>query len=312
MGWDVSKFQIPDVVKRQVISQVERLERKGYDPHKILEEMQSIAKDPNILSDFGNDLAAAWAYAAERVYVRHLAKKENVVVAKKFIPIGVDCIRVIQKTRVEGSEAAQPIKRSSMLALIQFEGEKAVELKEIVCRGPLAEIVNSVELYKVYQDVVLSDRGYFLEVNQQTTLNSSAISSLDPLDVIRRLGVRKVKMSEMIDNLSRIDESGYVDRLDLRYFEGIVVRNPRRGEKASGSQYGVYDVSDGTVEDTIVAPDGSAIVQTTISVWCSPRFAVFGEESKLGFLGTLQAGRKDRVVFMNAYYVLPLVVTYQV
>jgi len=293
--------QIPESVKKQVLTFVDRLVKKGLDRNSILQDIYKIATDPNILSDFQGDPTAAWVYAAERVYIRYSAKKENLVVAKSLVPFGITPIRV----------TSSGVKRSSIYALAKFEGSNKPELVEVVCRGSFAGIVEKIELFKVYNDIVLTNRGYFYEVTTQTNFpqEDNPGMHVDPLELVSRIGVKKVKMSEFATNLSRTDEQGYVDSFDLRYFEAYVVSPPRRGERQDGSQYGVYEVSDGTLEEDFVSEDGSIIVPVTVTVWCAPRFCVYDVESKIGILGTIQTSRRDNTVFVSAIYIHPIIVT---
>ena len=292
--------QIPESVRKQVLMYVGKLEKKGFSKNQVLEDIFKIATDPNILADFQGDPAAAWVYAAERVYIRYSSRRENLVVAKTLVPFGIESIRVTSQG-----------KTGRIYALAKFENEDKAKLIEILCRGSLAKVTETIQLYKVYEDVVLSEKQFYYEVSTQTKFSTedNPGTVLDPLDLIPKLGFKKVKMSEFAKNLSKTDNQGWVDRFDLKYFEGYVVNPPRKGERQDGSQYGVYDISDGTLEQEYISPDGSLIVPTVVTVWCAPRFCVYDVESKVGVLGTIQVSRRDNTVFVNAIYIHPLIVT---
>jgi len=286
---------VPQEAREYVILILDELQRKGIDKTEAWNKMKQIANSEYVKKSYNGNPIGLWTYAAEAT--KAIAKRQGAgeMVKVTMIPIGVSPVRTTQKGR-----------RSSIFAVIKTES--GWKLEEIVFRGALALSVENVELFKVYDNVNLMFRGYFYEATTSTSLNGAAAQEIDDVAVLAKLGVKKVKMCEMKDNLSRVDEQGFVDRTDLRMFEAYVSADPWK-KISDEVQIAAYDASDNTIEDEADIGSDGTIVKPVIRVWCHPRFAKYGEGSKLLFVGTLEKRRDDGVVQMNAIYVKPLMVT---
>lgn len=290
---ELRKF-VPEEAQEFVVFVVDELVRRGFGKEEVWNKMKEIASSDYVRRCY-NDKVALWTYAAEatKAVIRRQSGGEATKI-EAVIPIGVTPLR----TTKQG-------KRASIFALIKDVDRW--KLDEIVFRGSLALTVDGIELYKVYNDVIVTSKGYFYEANVNTKFNSYT-TELNEMDVLKKF--RKVKMNEMKNALSRIDDRGFVDRTDLRVFEGFVIGNPRK--KIDDERHiAVYDVTDDTLEESDISPDGT-IVKPVMSVWCHPRFARWGDASRLLFVGTLEKRRNDGVVQMNAIYVKPIVVVSEV
>lgn len=285
---------VPEEAREFVIVILDEMAKRGITKEEAWSKMKQIATSEYVAKSYAGNPVALWTYAAEAAKAVMKTQRGGETVKASLIPIGVSPVRTTKNGR-----------RSSVFAAIKTES--GWKLDEIVFRGALALTVEKVELFKYYNDVTLMNRGYFYEATTSTNLNGTSAQPVDDIAVLQKLGVKKVRMIEMKDALSRTDDRGFVDRSDLRMFEGYVGSPWSRIDDEK--QIGAYDVTDNTIEDDgIIAPDGT-IVKPTIRVWCHPRFVKYAEGSKLLFVGTLEKRRDDNVVFMNAIYVKPLIVT---
>ncbi|MHA1287905.1 MAG: hypothetical protein ACTSPB_10935 [Candidatus Thorarchaeota archaeon] len=284
---------VPKEAVEFVYSVIDELSKRGFSKDDVWSKMKEFAQSEYVRKSYADNPLGLWAYAADatKAVIRRQSGGEAVKV-DAVIPIGVSPLR----TTSQG-------KRSSIFAVIKNEGQW--KLDEIVFRGSLALTVDKIPLYKVYTGVTLTFRGYFYEANVNTKFNS-ATGEIGVADIIKKLKIRKVTMTEMRHALSRVDENGYVDRTDLRAFEAYV---SEPWKKITDEKHiARYDATDNTLEESDVGEDGT-IVKPYIAVWCHPMFARWGEGSKLLFIGTLEKRRDDGVVQMNAIYVKPIVPT---
>jgi len=293
MGFEEELKQIPEEAREFVAVVLDELQRKGFDKLEAWNRMKQIAESKYVRESYADNPVGLWTYAAEAT--KAITKRQrsgDVETVDAIIPVGVTPLR----TTKQG-------KRSSIFALIKTEN--GWDLHEIVFRGALALSVDKVSLFKVYSDITLTNRGYFYEANMNTKFNSY-VQEIEDLKVLKKLNIKRVKMSEMKNALSRIDDQGFVDRTDLRAFEGFV---SAPWKKITDDRHiAAYDVTDNTLEDADIGADGT-IVKPSIRVWCHPMFAKYGEDSKLLFIGTLEKRRDDNVVQMNAIYVKPITIT---
>ena len=287
------KELVPEEAREFVVVIVDDLARRGFDKQDVWDKIKEIAQSKFVRESYADNPVGLWTYAAEatKAVIRKQSGGEAVKV-DAIIPIGVTPLR----TTNQG-------KRASVFALIK--DESGWKLDEVVFRGSLALTVDKISLYKVYSGVTLTFRGYFYEANVNTKFNSY-VKEVDEMSVLKKLNIKKVKMSEMKNALSRVDDQGYVDRTDLRAFEGFVTDPWKR--ITDERHIARYDATDNTIEDVDIGADG-VIVKPYISVWCHPMFAKWGEGSRLLFVGTLEKRRDDNVVQMNAIYVMPIVPT---
>jgi len=294
MGFEEELRQlVPKEAVEFVYSVIDELSKRGFSKDDVWSKMKGFAQSEYVRKSYADNPLGLWAYAADatKAVIRRQSGGEAIRV-DAVIPIGVSPLR----TTSQG-------KRSSIFAVIKNEGQW--KLDEIVFRGSFALTVDKIPLYKVYTGVTLTFRGYFYEANVNTKFNS-ATGEIGVADIIKKLKIKKVTMTEMRHALSRVDENGYVDRTDLRAFEAYVSEPWKR--ITDERHIARYDATDNTLEESDVGEDGT-IVKPYIAVWCHPMFARWGEGSKLLFIGTLEKRRDDGVVQMNAIYVKPIVPT---
>jgi len=192
----------------------------------------------------------------------------------------------------------------SRLYAIIADGSRRVN-GVIVFRGQLAETVKDVQLYYLYKVKLArsptSDSLYFA-----TTLtrfdDGQPLPQPVPDFIERYLGVKKITIAESVKYLSRrVDR--FVDEFDLRAVEGVVLRYAT-GKRASGTDWAFYVITDGSVDEDIITPEGY-VVPAQFTVWVPSFMLRYAEDSKLLFVGTITLADKEPQ--MNAIYVHPIV-----
>lgn len=284
-------MEIPDRIKEK-ISTISKL--RGVSEEVLKKDFEEICGSGNV-ADYPDD--QKFPYAGNVLWVRYMSKEPT----KEFslvIPFGVNERRMTKSGL-----------RGEIYALVQEPNGSGV-VREIVCKGSESELPKSIELYKIYKGVQLTDRG-FLELSPTTRFDSPGPlpSDTDELGFLIKFCKFK-KLSELKDmatNPSKVDEQGYAEKTDMRIISGTTARFSK-GERKNKSQFGVYNVKDDSLglESKTAKVNGQMLVTpSTITVWVQSRFAIYDTESELTFVGTIQIGKKDRTPFMNAYSVIP-------
>lgn len=247
---------------------------------------------PFVQSDpqFKND-DMRFAYCLDVLYARLVQQKtvrEYVV-----IPFGATDVRQTK----QGPQ-------SRLYALVFIDNRRVNSV--ILFRGQLADMVKDVQLYYAYRTRLMrspAGDNVFFATTFTEFKNPQPIPQGVPEFIEKVLGVRRVTIAESAQSLSRkIDK--FVDEFDLRLVEGVVLRC-MTGKRPSGSEWAFYVITDGSLDDDRIMPDGT-VIPSQFTVWVPHFMAKYAEDSKLLFLGTLTT-TSSREVQMNAIYVHPVI-----
>jgi hypothetical protein len=245
-----------------------------------------VQTDPQFKSD---DMRFTWCL--DVLHARLVQQRE--VKEYLVIPYGATDVRITK----QGPQAR-------VYAIIFIDKEKRVN-GVIVFRGQLAEMVRDIQLYYLYK-VKLARMPTADNVFLATTLtkfdDGQPIPQPVPEFIQNILGIKKISIAESTKYLSRkIDK--FVDEFDLRAIEGVVIRYAT-GKRPSGTDWAFYVVTDGSVDQDILTPEGY-VIPTQFTVWVPSYMLKYAEDSKLLFVGTIVLADKEPQ--MNAIYVYPIV-----
>jgi hypothetical protein len=195
--------------------------------------------------------------------------------------------------------------QSRLYAITFIERDKKVN-SVILFRGQLADIVRDIQLYYAYRvKLAKSPIGdnVFIATMMTKFDNGQPLPQPVPDLIQGLLGIKKIQISDSVYNLSRkVDK--FVDEFDLRAVEGVVLRYAT-GKRPSGTDWAFYIVTDGSVDQDILTPEGY-IIPAQFTVWVPSFMLRYAEDSKLLFVGTLSL-TSQKEVQMNAIYVHPIV-----
>jgi hypothetical protein len=210
-----------------------------------------------------------------------------------IIPFGATDVKITKQGPV-----------SRLYAMI-FDGSKKFN-GVILFRGQLADMVKDIQLYYVYKVKLAkspSGDNVFLATTFTKFDNGQPIPESVENFIVNYLGIRKITIAETTQNLSRRVGDKFVDEFDMRAIEGVVIRG-LSGKRASGTDWALYVVTDGSVVEDTITPEGY-IVPAQFTVWIPSFMMKYAEESKLLLIGTISLSDKEPQ--MNAIYVHPIV-----
>ena len=293
----MKKEDIPE----EVLEGIKRVSEKRTIPvEKLIVEYEKIIGEKKVQRQTGGEKAkAVWA---GKILFNRFMSTEPVTTYSMLIPFGTTEPRLKKdaEDRVENM-------RSTMFAAVEVtkikDGKKtkSFEVKEVVFNGKFASMVQKIQMIRAYSNVKLYDKGYFIEVGEDTKFdNPQRLKSMTEEDVITKIcKLPKLdKLSDVVTHRSKIENSGYVDRADMYLIEGMVQRGFKKG----------YAIKDETLEyeEKLIKVAGDEIIlPQMLTVWVPSRFYKWDEDSELAFLGTIDIGREDKKPVMNAVLVYP-------
>ena len=279
---------IPEEVLKRVS------EKRSIPLEKIMSEYEKIWKSDKIQKWNAPDIEKT--KVAGKILFKNFMSKEPVTTYSMVIPIGATEPRL--KKDAENNIANM---RSTMFAGVKVSKDKAFEVKEIVFNGKHAAMIQKIQMIRVYSNVKLCDKGFFIEVEDNTNFdNPQKLKNMSEKDVITKLcKLPKLdKLSDVVTHRSRREDTGYIDRTDMYLVEGMVQRGFKKG-------YAIKDESLEYEEKPVKVGDEIVILPQTLTVWVPSRFYKWDEDSELAFLGTIDIGRQDRKPFVNAILAYP-------
>jgi len=282
-------------IKEQINNNIDKIVKlRGVNREDLISELKEIMGMES-LDEYPQEVKLA--YASRILTIRYLTK-ETTKSYTKIIPFGVTGKR---KTRAG-------VWRASIYAIVKDGSSDKPERKEIVCTGAESDIPEKVELFKLYNNIRLEDKFYFLSATPSTRFDNPQDVEGDPLDFLQNV-CKFPKLNSLRDVLTNLSTlvDGYVDNMDMRIIEAITVRGSK-GLRKDGSYFAVYDIKDESLglEEEVVKIDGKdVIVPSKISAWVPPRFLKYDTESILTFLGTITLNVETKIPTINAVTVLP-------
>jgi len=282
-------MELPSWVENKVKEYSQRFKVETETIRKMLLDLYNlpfVQNDPQFKND---DMRFIWCLDvlhAKLVQQRDI--KEYLV-----IPYGVSDVRNTK----QGPQ-------SRLYSLIFLEKSKKIN-GVIVFRGQNAEMVRNIQLFYLYR-VKLAKAPTLDNIFFATTLTKFDEGQPIPQPINEfienYLGIKKITIADSIKFLSRKIDN-YVDEFDLRAIEGIVIRYAQ-GKRPSGTDWAFYVISDGSIDQDIITPEGY-IIPTQFTVWVPSFMLKYAEDSKLLFIGTISLADKEPQ--MNAIYVHPII-----
>lgn len=273
--------KIESISKRTEINQAE-----------IAKEYEELFNDPFIREDpqFTTD-EERHRYAVAVLWTRYVSRPP----VKPFvvIPVGFSGLRI----------ARSGVATSNLFAFIKYGSD--TKLKRIVFRAEVADMYKEIVLCSKYE-VKLGEfsTGDLIADNRAKFINPVA-TNLTPAGVLEKLNPKRIALKEAEKMPSRIDSTGYVDTLDWRVVRGIIVSN-YRGKRDDGTEFGVYGLSDATLNSEPKVTSDGKILRPGFTVWVPPELMVFEKESEIDAIGTITISRKTNEASMNAFLLVPV------
>ena len=287
----MKKEDIPE----EVLDSIKRVSEKRSIPlEKVIVEYEKVFKSDKIQKWDAPDVEKA--KVAGKIMFKDFMSKEPVTTYSMIIPFGT----TEPKLKI-GSEDKEENMRSTMFAAVKVSEDKPFEVKEIVFNGKHAPMVQKVQMIRAYSNVKLYDKGFFIEVGDDTKFETpQKLKNMSEEDVITKIcKLPKLdKLSDVVTHRSRRD-GGYIDRADMYLVEGMVQRGFKKG-------YAIKDESLEYEEKPVNVAGETIILPQTLTVWVPSMFYKWNEDSELAFLGTIDIGRQDKKPVMNAVLVYPI------
>ena len=282
-------------IPKEVLDSIKRVcENRSISLEKVMAEYEKIFRSDKIQKWDAPDIEKA--KVAGKILFKDFMSKEPVTTYSMVIPIGATepRLRKDAENKVENM-------RSTMFAAVKISDE-LFEVKEIVFNGKHAAMVQEIQMIRVYSNVKLYDKGFFIEVGDDTKFdNPQKLKNMTEEDVITKIcKLPKLdKLSDVVTHRSRREDTGYIDRTDMYLVEGMVQRGFKKG-------YAIKDESLEYEEKPVNVAGETIILPQTLTVWVPSRFYKWDEDSELAFLGTIDIGRQDKKPVMNAVLAYPV------
>lgn len=273
---------IQRIVSRGIASRAEYL--KEYED---ILQADFIKDDEQLSSE-----AEKQEYARKLAYTRFANMPEAKLVT--VIPIGYSGVQKSRKNKIS----------SNIFVIAQTT--QGAKFNLILCRKGQSELYKEATLYSTFEVKVGQFKGgggYIAD--RRTKFNGGVPSSIESKQLPEMLKIPIVTAATAKNNLSKVDSSGYTNRLDWRGIRGVVTHVHEDKSKRTGLPFGVCTIMDDSIHDqeTRTREDGT-VVYPGFSVWISPDLIDFQEDSDILFLGTVTKNKEGNVS-MNACTVIP-------
>lgn len=287
-------------IPEEVLEGIKRVsEKRTISVEKLIVEYEKIIEEKKVQRQTGGEKAkAVWA---GKILFNRFMSKEPVTTYSMLIPFGTTEPRL----KKDAEDKIENM-RSTMFAAVEVskikDGKKTKswEVKEVVFNGKLAAMVQNIKMIRAYSNVKLYDKGYFIEVGDDTKFDAPQKLKMSEEDfIIKICKLPKLdKLSDVVTHKSRIETTGYADKTDMYLIEGMVVRGFKKG-------YAIKDESLEYEERVIKVAGENIILPQNLTVWIPSRFYKWDEDSELAFLGTISIGQQDNKPVMNAVLAYP-------
>lgn len=277
-----------------VTKRVEEISRRTeIDEAEILREYEELFNDPFIQEDpqFTTD-EERHQYAIAVLWTRYISRPP--VKNYEVIPIGFSGLRI----------ARSGIPMSNLFTFIKYGND--VKLKRVVLRDETADSYKEIVLCSKY-NVKLGEfsKGNDLIADNRSKFHDPVALKLTPSEILKRLNPKRVAIKDAKKFPSRMDSTGFIDTLDWRVVRGIIVGD-YRGKRDDGTDFGVYTLSDETIDsEPKVTPDGK-ILRPGFTVWIAPELMNYEREGEIDAIGTIGINRKTGEPSMNAFLLVPV------
>ena len=192
---------------------------------------------------------------------------------------------------------------SVIYGLVKDKG--ATALRRIVLRNSNADDYKNITLFAKYKVKLGTLQGGDLIADFRTRWENPKLIPVEPAKILEKLGIKRITIAEVPNNLSRITSTGYVDELDWRIIRGFILRR-NTGQREDGTQWGVYTIFDDTVQAEEQITEDGKYIMPGFSVWLDPVLMDYDVESECDFVGTVRATKDGSSYVMDCYLVLPV------
>lgn len=288
---------LPDLAREEIMRIVNKEESKERKQKRFIELVNAYMKS------FGK-IAGDDQFSDDRMrhkYVTAVINKRyghrQPTVERTIIPVGVDGLR-------ETSSG----KFSNVFILDKADDFK--KIKTLVLRGDAAEQYSEITLENQYKVEVgvLKDGSLISSV----PLDFSQPDSVDIKTIIKDLPIDRITLDTANRNLSKTIKSNgkeFAEKTDWKCLKGMIQRKTIGKNATTGREWGMYVVSDMTVEEEKTLADGT-LIEETLTMWTDPSIMHYPEESWCDFYGTVSKYEKDskKRLSFSCYYINPLII----
>lgn len=213
-----------------------------------------------------------------------------------------------------GFETPRMTKGGRMATLFAFDIAKQ-KMIPVVIRDKKIQDLKHISVGSIYKDTDLGENkdgsAYFAD--DRTSFKDPVFQEGLQAQLMTHLKIPVVKISEAINNLSKKDSAGYVDKLDWKCINGFIFRDPNIktegvDKKGNPAFFAIYTVNDASIRDGIPAirttDDGSVeVTRSGMTVFINPWLAKFPKDCQCYFYGTLEAN-ENKEVSMRAFVII--------
>jgi len=304
-----TSIQLPDNVKDKLQNLSERtkisyttLEAEYME--RFSKSVEKFKDDPQIQGDLNHQ----HSYVLMGLWRDYIARPP--VADYTVIPIGFTGVR---KAQSSGNPTA------TLFALIR--GEKGIQRVNV--QGPTAQkIIRTVSLFDQYDVKLGKFKNGGFAADDRSKFETPTRMKVPPSDLLDKMGIRKVTISEAGKNCSAVRSDGYNDVTDWRCIRGCISRKWSRDAKErvidpetkkviseAEDALATYTITDQSIwtEDPIVLPDGT-VQPPGFTLWIAPENQNYGTDDECDFYGSISYNKQNNAYQMNCYLVLPVIV----
>jgi len=291
--WRMSEINIPESATKRLMDVV-RL--RNVDYQELLKETLEEANSSYIQADTSlPTIEDKIEYCSKIIKSRYLSRPPQ----KTFnvIVMGMSPIRSSRSGSLFGD-----------IFCIYNNGKENL-FKRISVRGRNVEIMKRIQTGYGYKVKLGQFRngGDFIADDRSRFENPVEIGySLHEL--LKMVGIKRITIREAPENTAKLEKTStgtYPVRSDWRIIRGIV-GHYSKGQRKDGSEWGVYTITDDSLDEEYVTPDGSKMVRPAFTVWVNPLWVVFEKGSEIDFCGPILVNQTTKECYMDGYLLIPI------
>jgi hypothetical protein len=295
--------KIPDIGKEEIMRISKKEEEKPRQQKRFVELVTAYWKSFEKIAgdDQFHDDMQRHKYTIALINKRYGHQRQTV--EKTIIPIGHS-----------GVQETSSGKMSNVFILDEKDDYKII--RQLLLRGEAADQCKEI----TYDSKYTVDLGVFqdgITFVSSTFLDFSTPQDVDMATIRKGLSIDKITIETAHRNLSKTTKSGgqeYPIKTDWKCIKGMIQRKSTGKNATTGREWGMYVISDMSVEERKVLNDGT-VIEATLVCWTDPSIMHYPEESMCNFYGTTSkyADKKNeksdtKKISFTCYMIEPLII----
>lgn len=297
----MKKFDtLPDIAKEEIMRISKKEQSKERQQKRFIELITAYSRtfEEMVNDDQFKDDMQMHKYITAIIRKRYGLQKPSV--ERIIVPIGTS-----------GVQHTSSGKLSNVFILDKEDDFKKIRL--LLLKGEAAEQCNEITYdYKYTVEVGVFDDNKTLISSR--FLDFSSPGDVDIVSLRKALAIDKITIATVNNNISKTTKSSdgkeYPIKTDWKCIKGMIVRKSKGNRKTGKGEWGLYVITDMSVDDRITLNDGT-VIERTLTLWTDPSIMHYPEESLCNFYGpTSKYEDKDGVkkLSFSCYMIEPLMV----